>query len=226
MNSYKLLYTCGDSWTAGDELGDIHKDHQPTIKYYQSWPWHLAQNLDIPMVINEANGGGSNIRIFRKTNKFMLDWIKKGKNPADVLIIVGWTTPERSEIPYKKRIYRVTIQNVISYAANFIGRDLLEKYRQAFYDLYEDDYGIQMQLLYMCNTRVTATQLGFKYYDFMSLGCDPQFFKDQHPLLENLFYVTFQKKIADEKLTTLKFGHPTEEGHKFWADLLKKDLIK
>ena len=60
----KTLYVNGDSWTFGQELKDDNTDH-PTYKFYNTWSWHVAQELKIPNY-NEAQGGGSNDRIFLK----------------------------------------------------------------------------------------------------------------------------------------------------------------
>jgi len=91
----KTLYANGDSWTFGQELKDDNTDHL-TYKFYNTWPWHVAQELKIPQLVNEAQGGGSNDRIFRKT----IDYIRNYKgNPEELLVIVAWTTYERFELP-------------------------------------------------------------------------------------------------------------------------------
>lgn len=91
----KTLYANGDSWTFGQELRDYANDHL-TYKFYNTWPWHLAQRLDIPQVVNDALGGTSNYRIFRKT----IDYIRNYKgNYNHLLVIVAWTTYERVELP-------------------------------------------------------------------------------------------------------------------------------
>ena len=43
----KTLYVNGDSWTFGQELKDDNTDH-PTYKFYNTWSWHVAQELKIP----------------------------------------------------------------------------------------------------------------------------------------------------------------------------------
>lgn len=91
----KTLYANGDSWTFGQELRDDAEDHL-TYKFYNTWPWHLAQHLQIPQLVNDSLGGTSNYRIFRKT----LDYIQNYKgNYNELLVIVAWTTYERREVP-------------------------------------------------------------------------------------------------------------------------------
>ena len=91
----KTLYANGDSWTFGQELKDDIADHLD-YKFYNTWPWHVAQELNIPQVVNEGLGGGSNDRIFRKTIDFVRNYTG---NPKELLVIVAWTTYERVEIP-------------------------------------------------------------------------------------------------------------------------------
>ena len=62
----KTLYVNGDSWTYGQELRDDTTDDL-SYKFYNTWPWHVAQHFQIPQLVNEGQGGGSNDRIFRKT---------------------------------------------------------------------------------------------------------------------------------------------------------------
>lgn len=90
----KTLYVNGDSWTFGQELQD-ETVGDLTYKFYNTWPWHVAQELKIPQLVNEGLGGGSNDRIFRKT----IDYIRSYKgNYNELLVIVAWTTYERIEV--------------------------------------------------------------------------------------------------------------------------------
>jgi hypothetical protein len=90
----KTLYANGDSWTFGQELRDDENDSE-TYKFYNSYPWLLAQKLQIPQVVNDALGGASNYRIFRKTIEYIQNF--KG-NYNELLVVVAWTTYERREI--------------------------------------------------------------------------------------------------------------------------------
>ena len=78
----KTIYCNGDSWTYGDEifLSENNDITHINSKYYNSWPWFLSKELDIPICVNEAINAGSNDRIFRKTIEFIKSYIKKGKN--------------------------------------------------------------------------------------------------------------------------------------------------
>jgi len=92
----RTMYVNGDSWTFGQELRDDAPDHL-TYKYYNTWPWHLSRSLEIPVLHNDALGGTSNDRIYRRTVEFIQNY----KGDYDELMIVpAWTTYERRELAY------------------------------------------------------------------------------------------------------------------------------
>ncbi|MBR18632.1 MAG: hypothetical protein CMA64_00545 [Euryarchaeota archaeon] len=92
--SIKTLYTNGCSWTYGEELGEQNDPNEQSYKFYNSWPWHVAQQYKIPQLINDARGGGSNERIFRRTVEFIRNTKIKY---SELAIIVAWTSAERTE---------------------------------------------------------------------------------------------------------------------------------
>lgn len=217
MKKTKLLYACGCSWTEGAELAEYNSPDMFTIMYYNSWPWFLASNLAIPMTVNEGSGAGSNTRIFRKTSEFIHNYIEQGKDPEELLIVIGWTTPERNEIGIDNRVVKLTIQHPLTYSEMQIYLDDLKEYHKSFYNLYSDYYGKRMQLLYMKNLRLLCKGLGIKYFDFTAVGNLPE-----DPQLSNLYPYAFQYIVATENLPVHQFGHPTKETHKIWADRLKE----
>jgi hypothetical protein len=93
------LYTNGDSWTQGDELGLPYKEHETEAEqYYWSWPWQLHKLLGTTMCFNDAVKGTSNNRIFRRTTNFIRNY-NKHYNPRELIVVVCWTTLDRDEIP-------------------------------------------------------------------------------------------------------------------------------
>jgi hypothetical protein len=92
--AFKKLYVNGDSWTYGQELGDDRID-ELDYKFYNTWPWHLSQRMEIPQLINDGLGGGSCDRIFRTT----VEYIKSQVTIEDTIFVLGWTSRERFEWP-------------------------------------------------------------------------------------------------------------------------------
>lgn len=222
----KLLYACGDSWTAGEEIpatsptGDVDR-------YYNTWPWFLCQELDIPMCINEGAGGGSNLRIFRKTNDFILGWIGKGKSVNDLMIVIGWTIPERTEVFYKGNYNKITPHAILGPAA---GDPVLEGFKDMYYSTCDIDNTFAETLRYMLNLRMLCSSFGIAYYDFIAIGPRPFRFKKEaytnfNLQLENLYSRgTWTDHINTHNHTRYPKLHPTIESHKLWAVELAKAI--
>lgn len=221
-----MLYANGDSWTFGDEF-PLQYPMTEVNRYYQTWPWQLAQNLDIPMVVNDGLSAGNNTRIFRRTCDFIFSWLGKNRSAKDLVIVVGWTTPERTEVFAEDRHCRITVNQLIDNKHNQDLRD----YQQIYYRLYNDKQGLLNQVRQMLTLRQISKNLGIYYYDFIALGDDPDVYQklaiDNYGLqLDGLLYsLSWQHSTADKKWTTFLHGHPTEQTHKIWADILAS-LIK
>jgi hypothetical protein len=226
----KRLYACGDSWTQGDELAPKNSVDPRSIRYYNSWPWLLAQNLNIPVCVNDAQGGGSNLRIFRRTTDYVLRWIGKGNNPKDLQICVGWTTPERSEIGEGAAIYPIQIQKHLQFHKIPCDEHGLKKYQKAYYEIYSDSYHELMTAMYMANLRVFCRGVGVEYYDFIAIGKSPQYWQDLvsekwNIDLSNMYLQnTWHAEVHNNDWSLHPGKHPTKETHQLWADLLAREI--
>jgi len=226
----KVLYANGDSWTHGDEIPDIEGYSSASTKYYNTWPWFLKENLDIPVCINDAQGGASNIRIFRRTNNFIYDWLGKGKDPKDLMIVIGWTTPERNEVANNDSICSITIQNYLRLTGAPVDEQSIKEYQQAFYNVYSDSYGEHMTAMYMVNLRMLCKGLGIKYYDFAAIGEPPYHWQEVIKTKWNLeiedmyLKAAWLEEVWNNKWPQHQYQHPTKETHKLWADLLAKEI--
>jgi len=233
----KHLYCNGDSWTYGEEIGLDNIQHHLNEKYYNSWPWFLSQELDIPICINDAVGAGSNDRIYRKTYQFIKDYINKGKDPKELMVVIGWTTPERTEIGMSVNdddveFVRITTHNVLNMSNNLDKTTMgdIEKYRSHYFNLYSENSGIQRQLMFMDNLRFLCKQSNIEYYDFIAIGYWPPKIIDKARKLKvklKNFYLndTFNNAVVSNKWDVYPLNHPTPETHKKWANVLKKFII-
>jgi hypothetical protein len=221
----KLLYTNGDSWTFGEEIPET-SDAEVT-RYYNTWPWHLCQLTEIPLCYNDAVGGGSNDRIFRRTTEFIFKWIGKQKNPKDLTIILGWSTPERTEVSLKDRHCRITTNAVLDSTASQV-----RKYQNVYYSVYNDDQGILKQIRYMLTLRMFCQNLGITYYDFIAMGDQPEIYnnisvdKFNVPLTNLYGPNTWKKHVFLNNDPVYAHGHPTIETQKIWAEHLKEFFFK
>jgi hypothetical protein len=233
----KYLYCNGDSWTFGEEIGEDRMQQNINEKYYNTWPWLLSQELDIPVCINEASGGGSNDRIYRKTYQFIKDYIRKGKDPKELTIVIGWTSPERGEMGIEVsemdiEYVRFTPHDIINQSKNLNKNtvDDLKIYRDNFLNLFSENYGVHNQLMFMDNLRFICSQLEISYYDFIAIGYWPP------KMLENARYNkiklpnfysadTFNNTVQQNNWDVYPAKHPTPETYKKWTNILKKFII-
>ena len=90
------LYANGDSFVFGMEcLGDFNKEES---NKELSFSKHIATELKCDTYINNAYNGATNEFIFRTTIFDLIDLENSGVNPADVFVLVGWTSINRTEI--------------------------------------------------------------------------------------------------------------------------------
>lgn len=108
MDDVKVLYTNGDSWTAGDIVDPIrfkdepwHVMHPDNDQYRlpKVWPHKTGKDLGI-QVINKSVAGSSNDGIVRRLLMDIPKLLKEYK-PEDIFVVIGWTSPERKDFYYR-----------------------------------------------------------------------------------------------------------------------------
>lgn len=115
----KILLTNGDSWTYGSEIacpeiltepgkgvGMLNRykpgmfDTLQINDYYRIpriWPTHLAKLLDLKDV-NISWPARCNDVIVESTIGWVLKYLNNGGKPEDLLVVIGWSSPERKKI--------------------------------------------------------------------------------------------------------------------------------
>jgi hypothetical protein len=114
------LVVCGDSWAWGAELldpitgerwgvNDVGHSHHfiPVHEAYRlkhKYPILLAEKLGATNVVDLSFCSISNDYIFRT----LMDWLAtegylQGRDTSELLISIGWTSPERTEFYYQDR---------------------------------------------------------------------------------------------------------------------------
>lgn len=225
------LYANGDSWTHGDELPNRAVIDHTSYRYYNSWPWMLSRKLNIPVCVNDARGGAGNLRIFRRTNEYIFRWLNSGRSVDDLLIVVGWSTPERTEIGEGPGIYSMQVQGPLYFTDLPRDETSIENYHKSFYEIYSDSYGEILTAIYMVNLRLLCKSLGIKYFDFVAIGKQPQHWQEHinskwNIELENMYMKgTWSSEVYNKKWPKHEFGHPTKETHEIWSDILAKELL-
>ncbi len=107
----ETIYCDGDSWTRGDFLDPDHKskginyniNHSLNSPYTlpKVWPHKLGELMDIE-IYNKSYAGSSNDGIVRRVISNVYDLQKKYK-PEDIVVIIGWSSPERKDFYFKGR---------------------------------------------------------------------------------------------------------------------------
>jgi lysophospholipase L1-like esterase len=106
MAKINKLLAFGDSWTYGSELRDpALTDYQgdydgrnDAYRLQHSWPSRLAQLLEVPTVENRGTAARSNDTILRDLSSWLAaEGYLQGRSAADLLICIGWTSPERKD---------------------------------------------------------------------------------------------------------------------------------
>lgn len=121
----KIVYANGDSFTYGMEiLGD--DDRTPANKEL-AYPAKVAKALNIPKVFNGAFIGAGNEFIFRQTMFELIELERQGIDPKDVLVLIGWTVPFRSEINLKEAVTSARAGKIIA-SDNETEQKYLENY--------------------------------------------------------------------------------------------------
>jgi len=102
----KHLYANGDSSTHGDELGVIDENGTYDKEYRNThcYVGQLAKLYNLDEYFNDSVGGGSNDRIYRRTLKFVSEWIASGRSPEDLFVVIGWSNASRTEFYYEPRL--------------------------------------------------------------------------------------------------------------------------
>jgi len=118
----KVLLANGDSWTFGSEImapeflaepGSIGEGMGNRFKpnrfcwekyndYYRIpriWPTYLGSELGIQDTVNLSYPARSNDTIYETTIHWLMkNYISVGKNTDDLLVVIGWSSPERKNI--------------------------------------------------------------------------------------------------------------------------------
>jgi hypothetical protein len=93
----------GDSWTFGSEILDPSlpsgvadwDNLNDSYRRSRIWPSYLGTQLDAE-VVNLAYPADDNGTILNRTLTYLAECLSRGEKPSDLLVIVGWSSPERN----------------------------------------------------------------------------------------------------------------------------------
>lgn len=225
MKKFDTLYAGGCSWTQGAETAPDRTPESLKIMFESSWPWFVSRKHNINNLVNDGISASSNLRIFRRANEFIFNYLEQEKDPSSLLIVIGWTATERHEIGIGNKVAALTPRRayVDMQSPSTEVPDDIQKYHEYYYKLYSDVYGEKLQILYMTNLRLLCKSLGIAYLDFITLGKSGKYFQ-QFPFLKDIVEESFQEYVSKNNLSVHQFNHPTKETHEIWADYISKKI--
>ena len=240
-----FLYANGCSMTWGDEIAcdPVTRgcyDHEYRIKH--AWPNQLKEALNFSDSFNDGKPGGSNMRIVRKTIDWIVrEWLGKKKDTSELFVVIGWTIPYRMEIycDHKflalhpscidryttgnktlDKFYEIYIKNFFNERNDFerTMRDIISL--QSFLKVHNIKFLFFTSLL---NVIDEAVELDMDIIDYLKLIDHDTFLDFRQHMHGHLQLMGYDKWFLG--------GHPDEEGHRLWAEYLKryideKELLK
>lgn len=108
LEDKRILLCDGDSWTSGIEINpDIPESaqfpsHPANYEYriQRVWPKYFSDYVKFDKVYNLSVPGSSNDGIFRRV-LFNIPTLLRKYDPSQILVIIGWSSPERKDFFYK-----------------------------------------------------------------------------------------------------------------------------
>ena len=242
----KLIYTNGDSWTAGDivdpELfGDnFAKVNDPENRQYRLprvWPHKLGKLLN-SKVINNSHAGGSNDRIVRSTINDIIGLLNNQNKAKDLFVIIGWSSPERKDFYYKwdknaeggewECLYPAELKHWKSESDEL--NDFFKLY--VLNHWYEEEF-ITRHALNTITLHNFLKNLGIKHLFFNAFYEEKEqvLNEDAHQLFDpnelQQYIIEFENKINKKTLERLEIDNIIKHYHEIYKDnFVNKSFIK
>ncbi len=100
LNTKTHLYAIGCSHMAGSEIRGATHTEACKENILGAWPGQVAREFKLNYT-NHSAPGGSNEYIMRSTIDYVIKWIHQERDPAELLVCIGWTTNERVEFTWE-----------------------------------------------------------------------------------------------------------------------------
>jgi hypothetical protein len=247
-----FLYANGDSWTYGNGIDEdpamkdlnLHVPLSTEQRTDLAWAGHLGRHLGV-RVKNASLGGSSNARIVRTTCDFLQKYPKDAYN--SLLVVIGWTTVERSEIYIDRTGYDdyYAFNAAQRFSDQFNGNNPGQIAFNKVVDSYQKDYvkyvysnqqAMSNYFIQLTQMRHLLENLGIKYLFFNAIPWHWLKFQETKEFEERLLPHSNEKFIGSlthETMTSFveqnnfamsSCRHPMVQGHKAWAERLYTDL--
>jgi hypothetical protein len=208
-------------------LPDTHPINKKRLETV--YPHHLGQLIGASKVVNHSLGGGSNSRIVRTTLAYFNDLLIQGSDLSDHFVTIQWTAPERTEFYHDMFSSWV---NVLPTGSTYEKIELNDK---VDYDIYRTNSDTQnfnnfiMQVyclgnffkqykipyLFFCHTNWHTP-----FWHFTTKENYKKLMMQFNWLKDDPIEYTMYKSNIDK----IENSHPSENGHKQWAEILHQEI--
>jgi len=234
MNLIKAIYTVGDSFSFGQELGgsDVEpKDFYTCTDYMRdnSYTGIIAKTWGVDTVINRSLPGGSNDRTFRMITTDLPTYFGDFK-PEEIYVFISLTHASRREF------YDNDLDCWNALITNY-GPDPKYSKKQSidFWKLYSAYFDNTKESTTRFLSQILSMQsflkgLGIRYLMSDSMHHDEEFWNYYKTVHTNVVYMIdtdryyrdepFNSFVGRKGLPFGKYHHPLEEGHIAWAQHL------
>ena len=188
-------------------------------------------------------GGSSNDRILRKCIVFVSKWLADGKNPDELRVVIGWSSPERTEFKFcgEEGTAKDTQYEYIQFYRNIMKAPYFTNHSedvQQFLRLYDKNFNGDAEARVRFVNQVVSLQSILKVnkirYMFFNAAwvVKPETEDEEmlYKMVDPVRFFNFRKYDYNESMfgwvrniEKLPLGprlHPNAEGHKKWANRL------
>ena len=210
------LLTLGDSFTYGEELSDRN----------QSWPQKLATQINYEL-INLGLPSNSNPAIARQ----LLDHLSSGKEEKPDLVVIGWTSPGRTE--HSDAVGNFNLWPGYS-GSLFIKQQPWRKELLNYINQYHnDEYLFEMYIQQIIYVQNLLQNKGIRY--IMCNTIENEYYKNTysakfgyyHSLIDSEYFVGWSESGMAEWVEDCERGpngHFLEKGHQIVADRIYEHI--
>ena len=217
-----LLYANGCSMTVGYEMPDPERTCFPAL---------IARHFGLDLH-NDAYTGASNCRIVRTTLLWLADYLGRGGDPADLLVLIGWTAPDRREFGLSEE--EGTLDSNFFWRTIFVhcrlddaSRDLVRLHKLVFGSFACDRESMTRFLVSAISLQGVLKSNRIRYCFTHSMPIAPPH-TELAPLVDGIDRRCFHRflEAGGDFLSMchspwdVPFGaqyHPLEEGHRRWS---------
>jgi len=197
----------------------------------------MADALGIRRVINEAEEGVSNDRIFRTTTAFIANYLAAGNDPTKLFVVIGWTTSGRTELFMQPDTNRPAFFQHLQahFPPSFRetpSREVAQAFEQwrklyaAYFVHHEGENDLWATKAYALQCVMEANNIPYLFTTALPMYAEhewgsSQTQRDLAPLLTHERFIgpadSFMRFVQSNNLPVEQYQHPSESSHVAWG---------